>query len=89
MQVWLFHANVPRPADTLAAPEAEVQRVVWAVAGVFVATAVLSSALLIRGHLRHFTQPTVQSKVRAAASLRHAFVHAHVSYSFIQSTILF
>ncbi|CAI5737238.1 unnamed protein product [Hyaloperonospora brassicae] len=63
MQVWWLDANVPLPADTLAAPEAVVQRVVWAVAGVFVAAAVVSSALLIRGHLHHFTQPNVQSKI--------------------------
>lgn len=30
---------------------------------VFVAASVVSSALLIRGHLNHFTKPIVQSKV--------------------------
>uniref|UniRef100_M4B4R5 RxLR effector candidate protein n=1 Tax=Hyaloperonospora arabidopsidis (strain Emoy2) TaxID=559515 RepID=M4B4R5_HYAAE len=28
MQVWLLHANLTLPADTLAAPEADVQRLV-------------------------------------------------------------
>jgi hypothetical protein len=63
-QFWPAEVHLAPPADALAAPEAEVQRLVWAVAGVFVAASVVSSALLIRGHLNHFTQPIVQSKVR-------------------------
>ncbi|RMX66234.1 hypothetical protein DD238_004207 [Peronospora effusa] len=51
------------PSDTLAAPEADVQRLVWAIAGVFVIASIVSSVLLIRSHLNHFTQPIVQSKI--------------------------
>lgn len=60
-----FHGSTHfwAPADALAAPEREVQRIVWAVAGVFVAASIVVSALLIRGHLQHFTQPNVQSKI--------------------------
>lgn len=43
--------------------EVNVQRLVWAVAGLFVAASVVASVSLIRGHLNHFTQPIVQSKV--------------------------
>ncbi|KAH7484394.1 hypothetical protein PRIC1_003702 [Phytophthora ramorum] len=60
---WTAEVHLAPPADALAAPEADVQRLVWAVAGVFVAASVVSSALLIRGHLSHFTQPIVQSKI--------------------------
>lgn len=45
--------------------EAQMQLVVWIAAGFFVATAVIASVTLIRGHLAHFTQPIVQSKVRS------------------------
>ncbi|KAK1945692.1 Transmembrane protein 184 [Phytophthora citrophthora] len=63
VQFWPTDVYLAPPEDSLAAPEANVQRLVWAVAGVFVAASVLSSALLIRGHLNHFTQPIVQSKI--------------------------
>ncbi|TDH67504.1 hypothetical protein CCR75_004133 [Bremia lactucae] len=63
VQFWPTVMFPSPPTDTLAAPEADVQRIVWAVAGVFVAASVVSSALLIRGHLNHFTQPIVQSKI--------------------------
>lgn len=63
MEFWPLGVRLAPPADSLAAPEADVQRLVWAVAGVFVAASVVSSALLIRGHLNHFTKPIVQSKV--------------------------
>lgn len=49
--------------DEDADAEAQVQQIVWAVAGLFVAASVVSSVRLIRGHLNHFTQPNVQSKV--------------------------
>ncbi|CAI5744572.1 unnamed protein product [Peronospora destructor] len=62
VQIWSLNVYLV-PSDTLAAPEADVQRLVWAVAGVFVIASIVSSALLIRGHLNHFTQPIVQSKI--------------------------
>ncbi|RLN55155.1 hypothetical protein BBJ29_003296 [Phytophthora kernoviae] len=58
-QFWPSDMHLSPPSDSLGAPEAEVQRIVWAVAGVFVASSVASSALLIRGHLNHFTQPII------------------------------
>lgn len=45
--------------------EAQMQLLVWIAAGFFVATAVLASVSLIRGHLAHFSRPIVQSKVRS------------------------
>uniref|UniRef100_K3X8Z4 Transmembrane protein 184C n=1 Tax=Globisporangium ultimum (strain ATCC 200006 / CBS 805.95 / DAOM BR144) TaxID=431595 RepID=K3X8Z4_GLOUD len=49
--------------EELEIAEAQVQTIVWLVAGVFVATSVVASVKLIRGHLHHFTQPIVQSKI--------------------------
>lgn len=43
--------------------ESRVQRIVWGIAGLFVAIAVIASVKLIRGHLNHFSQPNVQNKV--------------------------
>ncbi|CAH0520950.1 unnamed protein product [Peronospora belbahrii] len=63
MQLRISHVYLALPTDTLATPEADVQRLVWAVTGIFVAFSVVSSALLIRAHLNHFTQPNVQSKI--------------------------
>ena len=48
----------------LADQEAKVQRIVWAIAGIFVFTAVFVSIKLIRSHLQHFTKPIIQSKVK-------------------------
>jgi hypothetical protein len=66
---WEFgSASAQRRADDeaeLENAEANVQRLVWAVAGLFVAASVVASVTLIRGHLNHFTQPIVQSKVRS------------------------
>ncbi|KAJ0410440.1 hypothetical protein P43SY_002772 [Pythium insidiosum] len=42
--------------------EANMQYVAWIAAGVCVAVAVVASMKLIRGHIRHFTKPIVQSK---------------------------
>lgn len=49
--------------DDLLYSEAQMQLIAWIVAGLFVATSVVASVKLIRGHLNHFTQPIVQSKV--------------------------
>lgn len=49
--------------DDLLHSEAQMQLLAWIVAGLFVATSVVASVKLIRGHLNHFTQPIVQSKV--------------------------
>lgn len=62
-QFWPANVLFTPPADTLAAPELDAQQIIWAVAGVFVAVSVISSALLTRGHLNHFTQLIAQSKV--------------------------
>lgn len=58
----------------LESAEAQVQRAVWAVAGLFVAASVVASVTLIRGHLRHFSQPIVQSKVRPGSLLTYCVV---------------
>ncbi|TMW62829.1 hypothetical protein Poli38472_005447 [Pythium oligandrum] len=47
----------------IAMAEARVQKIMWAVAGVCVAVAVVASIKLIRGHLHNFTHPIVQSKI--------------------------
>lgn len=49
--------------DDLLHSEAQMQLIAWIVAGLFVAASVIASVKLIRGHLNHFTQPIVQSKV--------------------------
>ncbi|KAF1334095.1 putative seven transmembrane receptor-rhodopsin family, partial [Globisporangium splendens] len=58
--------------EELEIAEAQVQTIVWLVAGVFVATSVVASVKLIRGHLNNFTQPIVQSKtLRSLPDLSH------------------
>ncbi|KAF1776618.1 Organic solute transporter subunit alpha/Transmembrane protein [Phytophthora cactorum] len=89
-QFWPTDVYLAPPADTLAAPEADVQRLVWAVAGVFVAASVVSSALLIRGHLNHFTQPIVQSKDAALyLDLMRDSYEGYVIYLFLALMIAY
>ena len=49
----------------IATAEARVQRSVWVIAGLCVATSIIVSIRLIRAHLRNFTKPATQSKVRS------------------------
>nr|CCA26661.1 conserved hypothetical protein [Albugo laibachii Nc14] len=47
----------------IATAEARVQRSVWVIAGLCVATSIIVSVRLIRAHLRNFTKPATQSKI--------------------------
>lgn len=49
--------------DNYADAEALAQYIIWVVAGLFVAAAVIASIKLIRGHIANFTKPIVQSKI--------------------------
>ncbi|CEG35300.1 Predicted seven transmembrane receptor-rhodopsin family [Plasmopara halstedii] len=62
-QYWPTNVLLTPPGNTRTPPEAEIQHLVWTIAGIFVAVSIISSTLLIRGHLNHFTQPIVQSKI--------------------------